>query len=146
MVRALATTAALLMEWWTPTPADIDAGYALYYDDGLMAQVAANRGYISRPDEYDAWLQARGLVGAVSLLRQGDLGRKVWLDGPDGIEGPFLVVDCAQRVHYPARVARGTIVEVDRATARRWGMKGPVPVGVWFVDPALMLCKVPVPL
>lgn len=137
----------VLLDWWQPSPEPVQSGWATYYNPGVMAQVVANRGYIDRPGEYQGLLASRGVVGAVALNRAGDLGRRVWLDGPGGREGPFLVLDCAQFVHYGQRLRGGRIVEVDWATAQRWGMTGPVRVMVWFVDPATVFSdgKVPIP-
>jgi hypothetical protein len=127
--------AAVLVSWQEPTVVGVLEGVATYYAEGVMAHVAVHRGEIPDPALYPAFLADRGLVGAVALNRAGDLGRAVWLDGPQGIEGPFLVLDCAQRDHYEDREARGHIVEVDWATAQRWGMAGPVAVDVYFRDP-----------
>lgn len=52
--------------------------------------------------------------------------RRVWLQRPGrDVEGPFLVVDCAQRNHRAALIERGWVVDVDWETAQRWGMRGP---------------------
>ena len=111
-------------------------GWATYYADGVMARVAVNRGYIHQVDEFPAFLEGRGYVGAVALNRMGDLGRSIWLErDPGEVEGPFLSLDCAALEDYGRRVKRLRIVEVDWTTSRRWGMRGPVPVRVWFVDP-----------
>lgn len=133
----LAAGPSTLGHWGQPTPDPILAGQATFMAPGRMAEVAVTRGYIAHPDDYPAWLDAQGLVGAVALNRAGDLGRTVWVTGPAGLEGPFLVLDCAQLAHYPAREARGLVLEVDHPTAARWGMRTFVNVVVWlaFVPP-----------
>lgn len=145
MVAAAVAITATLMAWMEPTPAGVVSmtGEATYYDSGVMARVMTNRLLIDDPGEYPEWLADQDLVGAVALNRAGDLGRLVWLDGPAGIEGPFLVADCAQRAHYEDRERRGRIVEVDWATAERWRLRAPAEVVVWFVDPRLAARPVP---
>jgi len=128
-------TAAIVMAaaaWATPTRDATVAGLATFYAQGVMESVAVNRGLIAETDDYGDWLRRKGLTGSVALNRAGDLGRTVWLRGPDGLEGPFMVIDCARRDHYQDRIAQGRVVEVDWDTARRWGMRGPVPVQVVF--------------
>lgn len=146
MVTALLVVLALL-DWWQPSPEQVKAGFATYYDPGVMARVATNRGYIDRPAEYRDWLGREGVVGAVALNRAGDLGRTVWIEGPEGFDGPFLVADCAQLSHYPGRQERERVVEVDWDTAVHWGIAGPVRVWIWFVDPSTLFSdgKVPIP-
>ncbi len=120
--------------WSIPTSDDSVAGRATYYADGLMEQVAENRGR-----------SLTGYVGGIALNRAGDLGRIVWLEWPDPkhgwlqttIEGPFLNVDCSQRRHFAERERRRLVVEVDAQTAQRRGFYeiAPAPVRVWFVNP-----------
>ncbi len=96
-------------------------GVATYYAPGVMEAVVANR---------LAWGQVapcQECVGTVALLDAGQLGRRVWLQAPGRPpEGPFLVVDCAQQAHRAALLAQGWVVDVDWATAQRWGMRGPL--------------------
>jgi len=105
------------------------AGQATYYSDGLMEQVAANRG-----------MDLTGYVGGVALNHPDNLGDQVWLLWPlEGqLTGPHLVVDCAAAQHIAEREARGYVVEVDARTARRIGFYGvgPHPVVVLFERPA----------
>ena len=101
-------------------------GVATYYADGVMEQVLANRG-----------LACAECVGSVALLDAAHLGQRVWLQAPGrAVEGPYLVADCANRAHVAALRARGFVVDVDWATAQRWGMRGPLPgVRVWLAQP-----------
>jgi len=121
---AVFLAAAILQPWHAPTAVDVVEGLATYYSPGLMERVAANRG-----------MELRGYAGGVALNPAGDLGRVVWLEHEGRIEGPFLVVDCAQAAHYAKRLAQNRVVEVDWETAQRWAMRGPVPVRVWFQRP-----------
>lgn len=124
-VTMLALAVAAL--WTVPSSDDRLDGRATYYDEGLMEQVAANRGK-----------SLEGYAGGVALNRAGDVGRRVWLQWGDGTTtGPHLVVDCANRRHFGERERQGLVVEVDAQTAQRRGFYGvgPVPVAVWFVEP-----------
>ena len=132
MTALTAAVAIIATAWATPTPNATVTGLATFYAPGVMEAVAVNRGLISETGEYGDWLRREGLAGAVALNRAGDLGRTVWLRGPDGLEGPFMVIDCARRDHYQDRIAQGRVVEVDWSTSRRWGMRGPVSVVVVF--------------
>lgn len=104
--------------WWLALEL---SGLATFYAPGLMDEVAANRRAWGQVEECAA------CVGAVALLEPGLIGRRVWLQAPGrGIEGPFLVVDCAQAEHRAGLAARGWVVDVDWETAQRWGMAGPL--------------------
>lgn len=138
-MTTIITAALVLLPWNEPTGSVYLVGQATYYSDGVMETVAVNRGHIASPDLYGAWLQVNGLTGAIAGNRAGDLGRRVWIHGPDGLEGPFLVIDCAQRgPHYEAREAAGRVIEVDYPTAVAWDMAGPIPVVVLFSEPERM--------
>ncbi len=129
---AVFLAAAILQPWHAPTAVDVLDGMATYYTKGLMEQVAQYRGE-----------DLSHYAGGVALNPAGDLGRVVWLEPldtaqgrhNDQIEGPFLVVDCAQAAHYAQRLQQNRVVEVDWETAQRWGMQGPAPVRVWFHKP-----------
>ena len=129
MVHRVSSIVCLLPALWTiPTADPTIAGRATHYSPGLMETVAANRG-----------ISLEGHAGGVALNRAGDLRRTVWLEWRDGsIEGPFLVVDCAQRDHFAAREDTRLIVEVDYQTADARGFAGiaPVSVTVHFLPPA----------
>ena len=115
--------ALLVVSLWSSMSSQNLEGQATYYSHGLMERVAENRG-----------MDLTGYMGGIALNRKGDLGRVVWLEWDDAVEGPFLVVDCAQRNHYKSRGNR--VVEVDAETAKRHGFfgVGPVPVKVFFYD------------
>jgi len=111
-------------EWAQPTQEASVKGLSTYYRAGLMDEVAINRG-----------LDLDGYISGVALNRAGDLGRVIWLEWDDGsIMGPFLVVDCAQRIHFDEREQQGRVVEVPAWVARLQGFYGIGPIGVvvWF--------------
>ena len=124
----VASMAAMLPALWTiPTAEPSITGRATHYAAGLMELVAATRE-----------LSLAGYAGGVALNRRGDLRRQVWLDWRDGsTDGPYLVVDCAQRHHFADREASDLVVEVDYQTADARGFAGlaPVPVVVHFQQP-----------
>lgn len=106
-------------------------GLATYYAEGLMDYV---RGYRLGLGQVDACAEC---VGAVALLRAGDIGRKVWLQAPgQAPAGPFLVVDCARREDYPRLLARGWAVDVSFELGRLWGMNAPLGGVTVLEDPA----------
>lgn len=103
----------------------LTSGQATYYDQGVMEQVLANRG-----------LSCRHCVGAVALLTCDRLQEYIYIrpsSGPTAgtLEGPFLVADCATKQHIPALIRRNWAVDVDRNTARRWAMRGPIQVQLY---------------
>lgn len=134
-IQATVTT-ALFALWSLPTPQPVLQGTATYMRPGLMAQVAANKSLDLTP-----------YTGAVALNRPGDLGRVVWLQWPDTvgahrgaplIDGPFLVIDCAQQgQHFAKREHQNRVVEVsyNLAKLRNFAGVGPAPVTVWFQKP-----------
>lgn len=78
------------------------------------------------------WGQVRpcpACIGMVAVTDCDRIGDKLWVQGPQGWEGPFLVVDCGL-FRTPGRIA-----EVDYATALRWGMRGPIPGALAYCDP-----------
>lgn len=136
-MRALLLVTALGIPgiiWSDPTPADEIQGQATYYAPGLMQRVAINR-----------QMDLTGHIAGVALNRSGDLGRTVWIEWDDGsIDGPFMVVDCAQRGdHFERRERQGYVVEVPAWVARLRGFYGvgPVPATVLF-DPPPSVVKV----
>ncbi|HHY58973.1 MAG TPA: hypothetical protein GYA08_26465, partial [Chloroflexi bacterium] len=119
----------LLPSYDAPSPLPV-TGLAMYYAPDVMAQVEAYRERVNNLDE------CAECVGKVALLRAGDLGRKVWIKVGDGqVEGPFQVVDVAARHHIPELLRRNWVVDVDYATAMRWGMRGPMTVTVYGEAP-----------
>ena len=122
-----------LSTWFTATREPSMVGNIKYYDEGVMEQVAVNRGYIDNTSLYRGWLDERGIDGAVSLMRYGDIGREGWMlvDGFPPVK--VLVIDCVEREHYTRRVVeQGDIGEVDRTLAKRYGMEGPIEGRVIF--------------
>ena len=86
--------------YWEQSPLP-QTGLATYYAPGMMEYVA---GYRQTQGQLPACPEC---VGTVALLRAGDIGRKVWLQAPDGERvGPFLVIDCARRQDVAPLVAR----------------------------------------
>ena len=141
-MTTIITAALVLLPWNESTPDVALTGKATFYSEGKMAEVAEYREFITDTVAYQSWLQSSGYVGAVALNRARDRFREVWLQRPDGtIEGPFLSIDCAQRgQHYEDREVDNRIVEVDHATAERWGMDAPLDgVTVWFEDPTALI-------
>lgn len=112
----------------------IEAGYAAYYGEGVMEQVIEIRqaGWTAGPlpDPLPA-----DVVGCVARRDCGEIGQLVWLCGPAGCQGPFMVADCANRVNGDAQrmARRGIVVEVDHSTAARWGVLGKGPDGIEVV-------------
>jgi len=122
---ALIATAILTASWPLPTEYPEVGGMVKFYDSGLMATVAANRGFIGHPSYYDAWLEREGLDGAAALMRYGDIGRRFTLF-INGQRLKLVSVDCADWKHYASRLQGGDVAEVDRRTAHVLGMRGPV--------------------
>jgi len=150
-MTALLTAAALLLaqtdapidDWRAQTVAAQLQGDATYMAPTMMAKAAMGHGYIADWRDWPGWLESRGYAGAIALNRAGDLGRTVWLVGPDGIIRRVFVADCAGRDAYAWRVKNGRIAEVDWMTARAWGMNDLVPVTVYFEFPAWLLFQGP---
>jgi hypothetical protein len=116
---ALALLASAL--WSIPTGDESVVGLATFMNPGRMEEVIEYRGR-----------DISAFQGAVALNRAGDLYRTVWIEYDGKIYGPYISLSCAQREHYEARVDKDRVVEVDWETAQSWGMKGPVPVKVYF--------------
>jgi len=97
-------------------------GASVFYAPGVMEATAAYRG-----------LSLDGYIDGVAMMSPADIGRTVWLRRPGlGWEGPFLVVDCAQRDDmWPIVRFRGEVVEVGFETALRWGMTRRTGSGGW---------------
>lgn len=103
----------LLLSW-------LLSGWLTYYASGVMEQVYANRllwGHVQ---------PCPACVGLAAAIDREMVGKYVALRGPEGWEGPFLVVDCAMMQHVANLRERGIIGEVDYPTAKRWQMRGPV--------------------
>lgn len=73
-----------------------------------------------------------------AVIEAEHLGDKVWIEGPDGYEGPFLIVDCANAAHLEKLKERRLVAEVDWQTAQRWHMRGPIEGRVLWLEPELL--------
>jgi hypothetical protein len=105
------------------------AGLITFYARGVMEEVYRNR---------LTWKQVAPCpecVGMAAVLDCGRLGDRVWLAGPDGWEGPFLVVDCSNAAHLAAQRARGLMAEVSWEQAQEWHMRGPIEGRVSWAEP-----------
>lgn len=99
--------------WFTRYPYASE-GKALYYARGVMEAQARARGF-----------DLTGYVGGIATASAAELGSSFWIKGPQGWEGPFLVVDVVQRNHVHNLVMNvDYVAEVDYNTARRWGILG----------------------
>ena len=115
-------------------------GLITYYADGVMDEVYRNRlawGHVQPCAE---------CIGMAAMLDRDHIGQQVWIDGPLGIEGPFLVVDCGNAAHRKQQEARHLIAEVDYQTAMRWGMKGPIEGRVQWETPIASRDKLASPI
>jgi hypothetical protein len=105
----------------------LQTGKATYYRDGLMDEVAEQRG-----------MKLSGYAGGVALNDCAALGTAVYLEwGPGEVTGPHLSVDCAAAGDLAERERLGRVVEVDADLAREIGFYGVGPrwVGVWLTPP-----------
>jgi hypothetical protein len=106
-------------------------GLATFYAPGMMEYV---EGYRQSQGQLPNCPEC---VGTVALLRAGDIGRKVWLQPPDGERvGPFLVIDCARRQDVDPLVARGWAVDVSYELGQAWAMNRPLAGVTVLEDPA----------
>lgn len=117
-------------DYWEQTPLP-QTGLATFYAPGLMESVT---GYRRAQAEIGPCPEC---VGAVALLRAGDIGRKVWLQPPDSEPvGPFLVVDCARRQDVAPLLARNWAVDVSYELGQLWGLTRPLAGVTVLEDPA----------
>src|SRR5512133_1503308 len=131
----------LLIAGPLPQAGDLDPGYwessplpqigvATYYAPGVMEWVRTYR------RERGEITDCQDCVGAVALLRAGDIGRKVWLQPQGGeLAGPFVVVDCARDTDIPALLDRNWVVDVGYELGQLWGMAGPLEDVIVWDDP-----------
>ena len=144
-LRALCVSVVVLCVLLTACPAQADelapgyweqsplpqTGLATYYAPGMMEYVA---GYRQTQGQLPACPEC---VGTVALLRAGDIGRKVWLQAPDGERvGPYMVIDCARRQDVDPLLARGWVVDVSYELGQAWGMNRPLEGVTVLEDPA----------
>jgi hypothetical protein len=108
-----------------------EIGIATYYAPGKMDWVWGYRQRLGQvPDCPEC-------VGAVALLRAGDIGRKIWLQPPNGeLTGPFLVVDCAHTEDVGPLLERNWVVDISYELGQLWGMVRPLDNVVVWADPA----------
>ena len=103
-----------LDSWFAGSPVHA-IGNAVYYAPWRMEATAEFRG-----------LDLTGYEGGVSGLSCADIGLDVWIKrdpARTSWEGPFLIVDCAQRNDmYGALAFRDEVIEVGFETALKWGM------------------------
>ena len=123
--------------WWTAAPL-YSGGRAVWYAEGVMEATAWLRwewGQIPLPpSEY---------LDGVSLISPADIGKTVWINGPLGWEGPFIVVDCAQwDDEYWIVKWRKEVVEVGWETKERWGISTPIQVEVVVAPDAYGLWRI----
>lgn len=130
LVTGPANAETLVPGYWEQTPLP-RTGLATYYALGLMENVQRYR-------EAQAEISAcPECVGAVALLRAGDIGRKVWLQPPSSDPvGPFLVVDCARQQDVEPLLARNWAVDVSYELGQLWGMTRPLTGVTILEDPA----------
>lgn len=107
-------------------------GLATFYARGMMEYVVSYR------QQHGQLPSCPDCVGAVALLRAGDIGRKVWLQlpGSNEVAGPFLVVDCARREDVSMLVDRNWVVDVSYEVGQTWKMTGPLAGVIVWPDPA----------
>ncbi|PJE63382.1 hypothetical protein COU89_03655, partial [Candidatus Roizmanbacteria bacterium CG10_big_fil_rev_8_21_14_0_10_45_7] len=95
-------------------------GYVTWYGRaGLMAEVATNQ---------LAWGQITPCAeckGDISLMRQGDINRRVWIRRASGVvEGPYRVVDCAAKKDVATILKyKGWAADLSYEIAQNWGFK-----------------------
>lgn len=111
-----------LDEWWFPQP-EYSYGRAVWYAPGVMEANAWLRwewGQLPKPPS--------DYLDGVALMSPDDIGKTVWLRRPGhDWEGPFIVVDCAQRDDLWWIVERRReVVEVGWETKVRWEMDAPL--------------------
>ena len=102
-------------------------GYCTYYADGVMGQVADNRG-----------MSLDHFQTGAALNSPEHLNRTVWIEH-EGQIALARVVDCAQPgADYDKREAQGYIAEVDYATALLWDTtQGPFECELHFELPEM---------
>lgn len=101
---------------------DLFSGIAVFYGPNVMEGTAEYRG-----------LNLDYYLGGVALPTCSSIGSPVWIKRDKSEwEGPYLVVDCAQRNDlYGIAVVREEAVEIDFNTAIKWGMVEQYPDYSW---------------
>lgn len=94
----------------------IASGTCSRYNPDIMEKVVnARTGY----GQIDPAIPNKGYV---ALLDCEHLGRQVWLQQNDRIDGPYLVADCAAAQHRQAMRQSGRAVELSWKLAQEWGV------------------------
>ena len=119
------------VDWTGPTTLPA-SGHASYYNPGVMDIVWQNRLNTGRVGP------CAECAGAIAMLREGDIGRKVWLEHKGEVLGPFMVVDCAGPKHYARLVEKEEVAELPYWLAQRWKMLGPIDVTVLDRPPEMV--------
>lgn len=132
MGQALAVFAALCLPALV-AQTKVAEGTAARFDEGVMPGVVANRlawGDVTR-DQVDR------AAGFVALLDCGQLGRFVWLEQGERVDGPYLVTDCVAEAHRPLWKEWERAVDLDWAVALDWDVVDDVGQGftVWDGPP-----------
>lgn len=113
----------------------VQTGHAAHYGEGVMENVVAIR-QANQGWEYSLPVYNPGIVGYVAIEDCDRVGQRVavWHE-TEGLKGPYLIADCANRLegHDRDMRRRGIIIEVDYNTAMRWGTVGLSPEDVWAV-------------
>ena len=107
------------------------SGLATRYDPMTMDAVVANRilyGQIPDQDE-QPWHK-----GYVALLDCDHLGRLVWLEQGDRVDGPYLVADCAAAQDRDRLMGLGWAVDLSWEVAVEWGVLDDVGRGFCVYD------------
>jgi hypothetical protein len=93
-------------------------GFSTYYNPGVMEEVLTYRLTVGDVEP------CAECIGHVALIREGDIGRKIWVQiDAQTIEGPFLVIDCAHTWDVAPLLARGWGIDLDYQTAERWNFE-----------------------
>lgn len=96
--------------WRSPMPPHA-TGNAVWYNPGVMQQVADNRG-----------IDLSGYMGGVSLMTPAHDGEQLWFRRNGVWEGPYLIIDTVRREHALRAIDYvGEIAEVSFETADQWG-------------------------
>jgi hypothetical protein len=116
---------------WTLPLVLLAQGYAAFYGDGVMEQTWSYRSsYLPNCPQ---------CVGMVALPEAEHIGRLVYIDWgwPEGIAGPYYVIDCAQAQHLAAMHQKQRVIEVSYTEARKHNMlvRGTKPVRVLWLPP-----------
>jgi hypothetical protein len=111
----------------TPIPT-LTKGMAVMYNPGVMEASAEARGLYTPGNSTSGGKYSvngiGGYIGGVATETCSEIGTSVWLKREGyNWEGPYLVVDCAQRNDAYGQIVNWDLnVEIDFDTALRWQM------------------------